>query len=86
LRACGRKNSFLDVIDLERMAIPQADEQMRLFSQLITDMVAAGCRCLVCGLAQRQPALLVITGDSHANPVANIEALLPLVEAHNGVD
>ncbi len=76
---------FFDWIDLERMAIPQADEQMRLFSQLVTALAADRLPLpRLWHLPNASPALLIVTGDSHANPVTNIEAVLSLVEAHNG--
>lgn len=76
---------FFDWIDLERMGIPQVDEQMRLLSQLITKMIGNQLPLpRLWHLPNASPALLVVTGDSHANPVTNIEAVLTLVEAYNG--
>lgn len=78
-------DAFVDWIDLERLPIPQADEQMRLLSGLIREMLAEVLPLpRLWYFPNASPAMLIVTGDSHANPTENIEALLPLVEAHHG--
>ncbi|NJN95492.1 MAG: twin-arginine translocation signal domain-containing protein [Anaerolineales bacterium] len=78
-------DAFVDWIDLERLPIPQADEQMRLLSGLIHEMLAEVLPLPhLWYFPNASPAMLIVTGDAHANPTGNIEALLPLVEAHQG--
>ncbi len=78
-------DAFVDWIDLERIAVPQADEQMRLLSRLIGDMLAEVLPLPnLWYFPNASPAMLIATGDAHANPTANIEALLSTVEAYGG--
>jgi hypothetical protein len=78
-------DAFVDWIDLERLAVPQADEQMRLLSGLIREMLAEVLPLpRLWYFPNASQAMLIVTGDSHANPTENIEALLSLVEAHQG--
>jgi hypothetical protein len=76
-------DKFVGWIDLERIHIPQADEQQRLFANILS-------------LLSRQPlprlwyfpqdikCVLVATGDSHMNPATFIEDVLTRVEARGG--
>lgn len=79
------QETFFGWIDLNRMSIPQADEQTRLLSQLITQLVSDKLPLpRLWYFPNASPAMLIATGDSHANPVVNIEAVLPLVESYDG--
>lgn len=76
---------FKDWMDLERLAIPQADEEQRLLINLLTYMGS-----------QRRPlprlwyfpgkaeTIVVATGDSHGNPSSAIEDVLTRVESKGG--
>lgn len=77
--------AFFGWIDLDRIAIPQADEQMRLFSQLISEMLSEVLPLpRLWYFPDASPAMLVVTGDAHANPAGNIEAILSVVEDYQG--
>lgn len=76
---------FFQAIDLDRLHVPHADVQMRLFSRVITDL-----------LVDSQPlprlwyfpgtarTLLVATADSHSNDPAAYAGLIDAVEAVDG--
>ncbi len=76
---------FVDWIDLDRIAIPQADEQQRLLANLLTELSQ-----------QKRPlprlwyfpikaeGILVATGDSHMNPAPFIEDVLSRFDKHHG--
>ena len=78
-------DSFVGWMDLDRIHIPQADEQMRLFSRLIQELLA---HTVPLPRTWYFPAgaktLLVATGDSHANPAVNVEEVLQKLENYNG--
>jgi hypothetical protein len=79
------QEAFFDWIDLERITIPQADEQMRLFCQLISEMLSEALPLpRLWYFPEASPAMLVVTGDSHANSAGNIEAILSVVESYQG--
>ncbi len=85
-RAGVRANdAFVDWIDLDKIALPQADEQMRLFSRLIA---AALSDALPLPRLWYFPAgadsLLIATGDAHDATVAAIEDVLARVENYGG--
>ncbi|MER3399644.1 MAG: hypothetical protein C4313_00675 [Thermoflexus sp.] len=85
LRGVRAHERFAGWIDLDRIEIPQADEQMRLLSRMIARM-----------LADRLPlprlwyfpegalGLLVATGDAHNMPPSAVEEVLGRVEARGG--
>jgi len=76
---------FKDWIDLDRMLIPQADQQQRLLSNLLValNQVARPLPRLwfFPGAAE---SVLIATGDSHGNPAYAIEDVLTRVEKRGG--
>lgn len=82
IRAC---DMFKDWIDLERLSIPQADEQQRLLANQLAALSQT-----------RRPlprlwyfpgateTMLIATGDSHGNPATAIEDVLSRVEQYGG--
>ncbi len=79
------QDAFVGWIDLDRIAIPQADEQMRLLSQLISAMLADVLPLprlwYFPGMAA---GMLIATGDSHQSPASVIEDVLARVEQRGG--
>lgn len=79
------QDMFPGWVDVERLEIPQADEQMRLLSRLITDLLAEVAPLprlwYFPGAAQ---AMLIATGDAHQNPATAVEDVLQRVERRNG--
>ena len=78
---------FVNWVDLDRLAIPQADEQQRLLVNLLSAM----------SVGQDTPPLprlwyfpgatesvLVATGDAHQNPASAVEDVLGRVEQRGG--
>lgn len=78
-------DKFVGWIDLERIAIPQADEQQRLFVNLLMRL-SEGRRPLprLWYFPEDKKSILIATGDSHMNPVNFIEDVLSRVEARGG--
>ncbi len=76
---------FKGWIDLERIEIPQADEQQRLFVNLLS-MLSQGKRPLprLWYFPEDKKSVLIVTGDSHSNPEVFIETALEIVERHKG--
>lgn len=72
-------------IDLDRAAIPQADEQQRLLAALLTAL-ASGARPLprVWYFPAQAQGMLIATGDSHMSPAAAVGEILTLVERRGG--
>jgi hypothetical protein len=76
---------FVGWVDPERVPIAQADEEQRLFTNLIRELLAnrfplpqlwhlpGGC-----------DGLLVVTGDAHGNPAPFVEDVIARVERHGG--
>jgi hypothetical protein len=85
IRAC---DMFVGWIDLDRIQVPQADEQQRLLVNLL-DAISQR-RPAVAPLPrlwyfpERADSLLVATGDSHTNPPGAIERVLQQVEQRGG--
>lgn len=85
IRAC---DMFVGWIDLDRIQIPQADEQQRLLVNLLSaisqrqPVVAPVPRLWY--FPERADSLLVATGDSHTNPPGAIERVLQQVEQRGG--
>lgn len=78
-------DAFVDWIDLDRIQIPQADEQMRLLSQLLSQMLAdVQPLPRLWYFPGSAPSMLIATGDSHANPATAIEDVLNRVERWGG--
>jgi hypothetical protein len=76
---------FVDWIDLDRLAIPQADEQQRLLAKMITHMSADRLPLprwwYFPGAAN---AMLIATSDAHQNPATAVEDILSRVEKFDG--
>jgi len=79
------QDAFVGWVDLDRIAIPQADEQMRLLSRLISEMLSD-----VMPLPRlwyfpgAAGGMLIATGDSHQSPASVIEDVLARVEQRQG--
>jgi hypothetical protein len=78
-------DAFVGWIDLDRIALPQADEQMRLLTQLVSAMLSEVMPVprlwYFPGAAE---TMLIATGDSHQNPASAIEEVLTRVEGRGG--
>ena len=76
---------FKGWIDLERIEIPQADEQQRLFVNILS-LLSQGRRPLprLWYFPEDKKSVLIATGDSHSNPQPFIEQALEIVERHGG--
>lgn len=76
---------FVNWIDLERIQIPQADEQQRLLINILA-LLSAGKRPLprLWYFPEDKKSLLVVTGDSHSNPAQFIEDVYSRVEKRDG--
>lgn len=74
---------FVDWIDLDRISIPQADEQQRLFINLLT-LLSQGKRPLprIWYFPEDKNGILIATGDSHANPAPFIERVFDLFDRY----
>jgi hypothetical protein len=74
---------FVDWIDLERIHIPQADEQQRW---LVTILVYLSKRPLprLWYFPEDKKSVLIATGDSHSNPANFIEDVLQSVDERGG--
>jgi hypothetical protein len=76
---------FRDWIDLERIGIPQADEQQRLLSVLVEHLATSGPPLpRLWYFPGGAPGMLVATGDAHGSRVSHIERLLGAVEQYGG--
>jgi hypothetical protein len=74
---------FVDWIDLERIEIPQADEQQRLFINILAQLSKRPLPRLWY-FPEDKKSVLIATGDSHSNPAQFIENVLSRVEARGG--
>ncbi len=76
---------FVDWIDLDRISIPQADEQQRLFVNLLT-LFSQGKRPLprIWYFPGDNSSILVATGDSHMNPAPFIDGVLGTIDQFEG--
>jgi hypothetical protein len=76
---------FVDWVDLDRLAIVQADEQQRLLANLLTAM-SQEARPLprLWYFPGAAKGMLIATGDSHANSASSIEDVLTRVEQYEG--
>jgi hypothetical protein len=74
---------FPGFIDLDRIHIPQADEQQRLLVNLINELSAVPLPRLWYFPANADSAL-ILTGDSHNNPAPTVDAVLRRVEEFGG--
>lgn len=80
LRAC---DMFVDFIDLDRIHLPQADEQQRLLVNLLNEVSATPLPRLWYFPANAD-SVLVCTGDSHNNPAPVVDEALRRVEHFGG--
>ncbi len=76
-------DKFAGWIDLDRIHIPQADEQQRLFANLLMQMSRTPLPRLWY-FPEDKKCVLIATGDSHMNPANFIEDVLRRVEARGG--
>ncbi len=74
---------FSGFIDLDRIHVPQADEQQRLLINLINEVSTLPLPRLWYFPANAD-SVLVLTGDSHNNPAPAVDAVLRRVEAFGG--
>ncbi len=76
---------FKDWVDLDRLAIPQADEQQRLLANLLTtlsrDLRPLPRLWYFPGAAE---GMLIATSDAHHNPAYAVEDILTRVEQYGG--
>ncbi|MBL8058067.1 MAG: hypothetical protein JNK29_15285 [Anaerolineales bacterium] len=79
------QDMFVGWMDLDRLAVPQADEQLRLLTRLLTELLAEALPLPRLGyFPGAAPGVLVATGDSHQNPAAVIETVLQRLEQRGG--
>ena len=74
---------FVGWIDLDRIEIPQADEQQRLLMNLLAYLSKRPLPRLWY-FPEDKKSVLVATGDSHSNPVNFIEDVLRIVDERGG--
>ena len=74
---------FVNWIDLDRIAIPQADEQQRLFVNILSQLSQRPLPRLWY-FPEDKKSVLIATGDSHSNPANFIEDVLTRVEERGG--
>ncbi|MCI0553443.1 MAG: twin-arginine translocation signal domain-containing protein [Anaerolineae bacterium] len=74
---------FLGWIDLERIHLPQADEQQRLLVNLL-NFLSKRPLPRIWYFPNDTKSVLVATGDSHSNPAPFIEEVLSRVDQRNG--
>lgn len=74
---------FPGFIDLERIHVPQADEQQRLFVNLLHAISAVPLPRLWY-FPNNPNSILVLTGDSHNNPAPAVDGVLRRVEEYGG--
>jgi hypothetical protein len=79
------QDMFPGWIDVERLALPQADEQMRLLTRLIADMLSETMPMpRLWYFPGAATATLIATGDAHQNPASAVEDVLQRVEQRGG--
>jgi hypothetical protein len=78
-------DAFVGWMDLDRLAIPHADEQMRLFSHIIAKMLDDTMPLpRLWYLPGGADGLLIATGDAHQAPAEAVEQVLRRVERYDG--
>ncbi|MDW8215160.1 MAG: twin-arginine translocation signal domain-containing protein [Roseiflexaceae bacterium] len=75
---------FVDWIDLDRIEIPQADEQQRLLATMVQALAGEAPLPRLWYLPAGASAVLVTTGDAHGLLASHINAALEVVHRHNG--
>ncbi len=82
VRAC---EMFAGFVDLDRIAVPQADEQQRLFVNLLHEAAAARAPLpRLWYFPANADSMLICTGDSHNNPAYAVDEVLQRVERFGG--
>ncbi len=74
---------FVDFIDLDRIRLPQADEQQRLLVNLL-NVVSKTPLPRLWYFPNNADSVLVCTGDSHNNPAPAVDEVLRRVERFGG--
>jgi len=74
---------FAGFVDLDRIHLPQADEQQRLLVNLL-NLISAAPLPRVWYFPHNAESVLVCTGDSHNNPASTVDAVLRRVEHFGG--
>ncbi len=74
---------FVGWIDLDRIQIPQADEQQRLFVNILAQLSKTPLPRLWY-FPKDHKSVLIATGDSHSNPAQFIDDVLSRVEKRGG--
>lgn len=75
---------FVDWVDLDRIAIPQADELQRLLGNMIDALAGDAPLPRLWYLPHKTESVLVATGDAHGSLATHVEAALNLVDRHAG--
>jgi hypothetical protein len=72
-------------VDRDRISIPQADEQQRLFARLVQQLVAS-TRPLpqLWYFPGDAKTMLILTGDAHGNPTSYYQNEIDSINAHGG--
>jgi len=74
---------FVDWVDLERIEIPQADEQQRLFLNILMHLSKRPLP-RIWYFPEDKKSVLIATGDSHSNPANFIEEVLTIADQCGG--
>ncbi|MGQ9549169.1 MAG: twin-arginine translocation signal domain-containing protein [Roseiflexus sp.] len=75
---------FVDWIDLDRIEIPQADEQQRLLANMVHALAGDAPLPRLWYLPAGSTAVLVATGDAHGILRSHIDSVLELVDRYDG--
>lgn len=75
---------FVDWIDLDRIEIPQADEQQRLLANMVHALAGDVPLPRLWYLPAGSTAVLVATGDAHGILKSHIDSALELVDRYDG--
>ncbi len=81
VRAC---EMFAGFVDLDRIALPQADEQQRLLVNVLHVVAARMPLPRLWYFPANADSLLICTGDSHNNPANAVDDVLQRVERFGG--
>lgn len=76
-------DKFVGWIDLDRIHIPQADEQQRLFVNILAQLSKKPLP-RIWYFPEDKKSVLIATGDCHGNPAQFIEEVLTRVDARRG--
>ena len=76
---------FYHEVDLDKMDLPHADVQMRLFGRMVADLLADTAPLpRLWYFPNESRTLLVLTADSHTNDPSSYQALLTTAQAKGG--